>query len=165
MAERILLVTGSRALADSVAAERWAHGEITRVLDAFLPTLVAVGDAPGADRFATALAHARGVAVQRWVLTGAVVTTSAAGVEELRWWPKGAAKLEPSRWPLARNAAMCSCVGLIAANGDVARALALTAPWAKTHGTAHTVARAREAGLVVEVRACPAELGPREVRT
>lgn len=45
------------------------------------------------------------------------------------------------------------------------RVLALTAPWAKTHGTEHTVARAREAGLVVEVRACPAELGPREVRT
>ena len=161
VAERILLVTGARALADTAEAEAWAKEQlrdfVSRAWWGKRPTLVVAGDATGPDTHAIDYARLLRIDYAQWCLDGWI-----GGSLPRPWWPAGTARPRARRWPLERNARMVAAVAERAAAGDTARALALTAPWARTQGTMHTVARAREAGLVVEVRACPADLGPRE---
>lgn len=156
MAERLLLVTGSRALADTPAAKQWARGKLSAVLDYWEPTLLVHGGcANSPDAWAGALASCR---AHVYYADGRLVEIDRNRVATLL----GAWAIDNERpHPLLRNERMVRAVAAATDKLGV-YALALTAPWAKTHGTEHTVARAREAGLVVEVRACPAELGPRE---
>lgn len=154
----ILLVTGSRALADTPAAERWARERIADAFERHNPTIVVTGDAAGPDEWAVGPALADDCDVYVWRCDGSVERRWATGAElqpMRRWTPTGPRK----RWPLQRNAAM------VAETTDqsegAAVVLALHAPWATTRGTAHTVGLARRAGLAVEEHTCPAEHGPR----
>lgn len=155
MSERILLVTGSRALNDTPAAKQWAHRKLAAALDYWEPTLLVHGGcAKSPDAWAGALASCR---AHVYYADGRLVEIDRSRVATLL----GAWTIDNERpHPLLRNERMVRAVS--ATDALSVYVLALTAPWAKTHGTEHTVARAREAGLVVEVRACPAELGPRE---
>jgi len=161
--ERLLLVTGSRALADTAEAEEWAKRQL-RDFAAHAwwgkrPTIVVAGDAAGPDTHAIDYARLLRIDYAQWCLDGWI-----DGTRVHPWWTERNSRPPARQWPLERNARMVASVAERAAEGDSVRVLALTAPWAKTHGTEHTVARAREAGLVIEARACPAELGPDEAR-
>lgn len=147
----ILLVTGSRALADRPESREWGR-DVVRDALAVLPTdaLVVTGDAEGPDAWALAEGAASGRIVRVYVVNGSLTLFGGAGAETLPNWDTNgaAARLPWSRRPLARNAAM---VRWCAAQPD-ARCLALLAPWARTHGTAHTIGLARRAGIAVDVR-------------
>ena len=165
----VLLVTGSRALADTAAALRWPRAAILRaVADCMERTdrvRVVVGDAAGGDEEAEALASSLnvrypGVTFSVFRLSGLVVHEDRPNE---RWTGEEApsrGSAESRRWPLKRNAAMVARV----ARMPRASVLALKAPWSKTDGTGHTAGLAAAAGLVVVRLECPSELGPQRKR-
>lgn len=165
MTARVLLVTGSRALADTPAAEAWARAQIVdhchHAWWGKPPTLIVTGDARGPDTYAVEYARANHVPHERWGLDGYREQYRNGGGIATRWWPEGTPQLHPKRWPLERNRRMVEGVAEMRVAGASVRVFSLTAAWARTQGTAHTVARAREAGLVVpDPLVCPRNLGP-----
>lgn len=162
MTARVLLVTGSRALADTPQAEAWARAELAKRVTREAVDSVVAGDARGPDEWAHEIAPP-GLWCARWCLDGAVLCRLASDWhEEARWLVRGVAR--PSShdaWAqraLARNRAMVEHAAL---NPEGVRVLALLAPWSRTRGTQHTMRLAREHGLPVEVLACPESYGPR----
>ncbi len=158
----LLLVTGSRALANTPAAEWWATQRILTALSRLdLGAELVTGDARGPDEWARRLAIHLRVPTLVFNLWGKVEDSG----EGWRWTqqqrPPFAAP-EGKRWPLVRNAAMVDYVRGRAAGGARVHVLALAAPWADTRGTGHTAGLARGAGLVVETHECPRALGPVE---
>jgi hypothetical protein len=151
---RILLVTGSRALRSTNASESWARTIIESVIGELPETAVVVtGDAIGPDRWALRAASWRGLRTRAYRLDG-VRFDSHNGLST-RWCePEQIAALSVRRLPLERNRVM---VQQIAGAGGDWTTLALFAPWAKRHGTAHTVQLVRDAGGVVVDHTCPAE--------
>lgn len=161
----VLLVTGSRRLADTPAALRWARAAILRAVADCLERTdvlrVVVGDAEGADSEAEDIARALnvafpGVTYSVFRLDGTVLHGDR---ENERWTDlprpeKGTP--EAPRWPLKRNAAMVARV----ARRVRVTVLALKAPWSETDGTGHTARLAAEAKLPVARLTCPRALGP-----
>lgn len=171
MAERILLVTGSRALAGTALATAWARERIAEALTGYAATRIVAGDARGADAFARSLAYERGLPFECWHLDELVRVWLSPDESRVvrRWWPVGSGRLSTGEWPLSRNAAMVASVAARAANRDTAQVLGLIAPWARNGGriggTRQTIRCAEKAGIwVLPVLQCPADLGPREVR-
>lgn len=159
MAEQILLVTGARVLSATKLSRSWLGDQLRFVLADFLPTLVVAGDANGAD-YAAHRAAAPAIPTEEWRLDGYVYE----GRTRRPWFLVGEARPEPKRWPLLRNARMVESVAERGrARGTTTLVLGLTAPWSTSGGTGYTLGEAKRRGLVVEVRACPAEYGP-EVR-
>lgn len=154
----ILLVTGSRSLADTPAAERWARGELGRVMAAELSlTRLVVGDAYGPDAWAKEIAlDTAGAIMDVWFAIGPRWVFDTDPPTRTWWNADGRPRVDP----FGRNRAMVAHVAATYPRPDV-RVLALFAPWSRTHGTGHTVVLARRAGLAVEERVCPAEHGPR----
>jgi hypothetical protein len=159
----LLLVTGSRALADTPASEAWARAVLEPAIGAVILTgWLVVGDAPGPDTWAWDSAcgwHEGAWAI--YGLDGTVVTPKLGGLS--RWHADAVAgrAQHGARWPLERNRAMVAAVAKAHRGGRVAaRCLALVAPWATTAGTQFTARLAREAGLAVETLTCDAALGP-----
>ena len=148
----ILVVTGSRALADSGSAERWAF-DLLHAAVAHADTLV-TGDARGPDAWALTCARTAG---RRWAvygLDGRVVRGHAAPVA---WTVDAPPERRDGRalwaaWCLHRDRAIVRDAARAAARGRAVRVLALVAPWSETRGTEYTAARARAAGLEVDVR-------------
>lgn len=157
MTARVLLVTGSRALADTPAAEAWSRTEIARAIADYAPTMVVAGDARGPDTWAAEAARA--LIFQRWQVNG-YVATRGQRINAFRPWPESQAVADPRRRPLERNRVMVRAMAERVRERDLVSVLALTASWATTHGTEHTAARAREWGLMVDARDCPRDLGP-----
>lgn len=155
----VLLVTGSRALCDTPAAEAWARGVLRGRITSSTRSVVA-GDARGPDAWAhdeTPLA----LWCARWCLDGSVLCRlNGNWREEARWLVRGVVRpTTHEAWAqraIARNAAMVEHT----ARTPGARCLALVAPWSRTRGTQHTARLAREHGITVEVLVCPAEHGP-----
>lgn len=155
MTARILLVTGSRALADTPAAEAWARDKLRAALDWWEPTLIVHGGCPRspdvwavdrADRVAEVFyADGRRVLYDEWD------AVRSAG----SWLLPG-----DHAHPLLRNTRMVAAVTTRVRAGADVLVVGLTAPWARTHGTEYTLARAAGYGLRSIARACPAELGP-----
>jgi hypothetical protein len=113
------------------------------------PALV-VGDAPGPDEWFRE--GARSLAIPfRVYQTDRRIWLSSRPNHPLSWSvPKGYESKPP---PLARNQAMVLDVAAwCRAHGWQASGLALVDPRSATAGTMHTVSRAREAGLVCDVR-------------
>ena len=165
MTARVLLVTGSRALSDTHAAEVWARGMLRERITREIVDSVVAGDARGPDEWAHEVAPP-GLWCARWCLDGAVLCGLGSNWhEEARWLVRGVAR--PSShdaWAqraLARNRAM---IEHAARRSDGVRVLALLAPWSRTRGTQHTMRLAREHGLPVEVLTCPEAYGPRGSR-
>lgn len=169
MTARVLLVTGSRALYDTVAARDWTFAALRlRLPGEDAPTLVVTGDARGPDQAASDIVPRGGpVGIAVWELDGDV-TMWAPGMAlgHVRHWTD---EMEPAcgdreawrRWPLKRNAAMVAWCAENARDGASVRCVALLAPWSRTRGTQHTMRLAREHGLPAEVLVCPEAYAPR----
>lgn len=157
MTARVLLVTGSRALADTPQAEEWARAELARRITVETVDNVVAGDARGPDEWAHEIAAKASLRHERWCLGGAVELRH----HNLRWLPEGAPiPTTHDAWAqraLARNRAMVEHTAL---SPEGVRVLALLASWSRTRGTQHTMRLAREHGLPVEVLTCPEAHGP-----
>lgn len=157
----ILLVTGSRALADTRRAAAWARGEIApRALDAHQ---VVAGDARGPDEWAQDLAPTW---AERWCLDGRILARLMLDwVLEARWHndplPRRGDREGRRQLCLARDRAM---VDHYAPRADEVALLALIAPWSRTRGTEYTARHAEAAGIAVERLVCPVEYGPEVTR-
>lgn len=141
MNERILLVTGSRALVGS-DRERTAR-TMLRALVFALPdeSIVVAGDAPGPDAWAIESAMSSLLALRHRVfaLDGWVYNER----RERAWqWTHASAYT-----PLDRNEAMVRAVARRRAHGADVEVIGLEAPWSRTKGTAHTLRIASESGL------------------
>lgn len=166
MKGRVLVVTGSRALADTFGARAAAHARVAWAMARLGPSLLIHGAAVGADELAEAAALALGVdslafpaATGFPVARGEVAQGALFDATEERDWTWAAGK------PLSRNAAMIAFAAHLRDGlGAKVAVLALVAPWSKTGGTHDTMDRATVAGLRVRPWTCPAEFGPQEVR-
>lgn len=149
-----LLVTGSRSLAKSRAAEAWAERILSSaVLELPRDSVVIHGGANGPDSWAHTIALYRPdsqvtVAVYRPNGSGMVVPVAAPGrirrPMDFRWNPG-----DPG--PLARNAHMVEVVlSDVSQWGYAPRVLALVDADSRTRGTDHTVRLARAAGIPVD---------------
>ena len=165
MTARVLLVTGSRALSDTHAAEVWARGMLRERITREIVDSVVAGDARGPDEWAHEIAAKASLRHDRWCLGGDVVTRYGDGHYDGRWLPKGTPiPTTHDAWAqraLARNRAMVEHAAL---KPESVRVLALLAPWSRTRGTQHTMRLAREHSLPVEVLTCPEAYGPRGSR-
>ena len=156
---RVLLVTGSRSLADHPGAEAWARALIRTALAGV--DLLIVGDAPGPDAFAVGIARIMEVPTSiydtRTVNAGWVV--DADSNRQFHWTaarpPTGTRGWKP--WLLSRNEAMVSDAAKMLQHGHDVRCLALLdgtkrdAPGRRaTRGTEHTAGLAERAGLSVQ---------------
>lgn len=144
---RVLLVTGSRALAERPEAEAWARAQIAARVAALPPgSLVLAGGAAGPDTWAREAGRRAGVKVAELRLDGHV------WVDERRlartWYdPATVTRDDARRWPLARNAALVEAATRARADGWDAEVLALKAPWSATDGTGHAHRLAAGAGI------------------
>lgn len=155
MSARVLLVTGSRALSYTPAAEAWARDKLRAALDWWEPTLLVHGGCPRSpDVWAHGLAEC---AVRVYFAGGRVEDHAARGASASvgTWLTPG-----DVAHPLMRNVRMVEAISMLRFESAEVLVVGLTAPWARTHGTEHTLARADDYGLRTAIRACPAELGP-----
>ena len=154
---RVLLVTGSRSLADHPGAEAWARGLIHAALIGV--DLLIVGDAPGPDAWAAEIASSHDKRVRRYDTHGVHAGWIVEAQRDLwcpvaRWATRA---MEGHRYPLHRNAEMVrDVVGLAMTTQWSASVLALLdgtkrdAPGRRaTRGTEHTAGLAERAGLCV----------------
>jgi hypothetical protein len=151
----ILLVTGSRSLAASPAAEAWARS-ILRERIAVVPDRgwLFVGDANGPDRWAVEIAAACEVNRAMYKLDGMVAVDSILRGGAFKFWAPAEvarARRGDRTWPLERNKALVESAQKAACEGWVVSCLALVDPASRTRGTMHAVTQARKAGLPVEV--------------
>ena len=147
----ILLVTGSRSLADNDPARWWVTEQLHPSLAG--ATLVVAGDARGVDARAHEMALYRRIQSMRWCVDGRVQYRDHLGAwhTDARW-DDATTTTDPRKRPLSRNAAMVQwCVDQIRAGATV-RVLGLVDPQSRTRGTDHTLGLCRVAGLVVERR-------------
>lgn len=158
MSATILLVTGSRALADREDSATWAQGRITQALRAHPGSYVLTGDAHGPDAWAVVASASRHIILDRHGrIRAQIVRDGHDG-----WW------IDPPRPPpvpsglhewrdrlLARDRALVACARRYADQGHTVRVLALRAPWSETHGTDYTAQHARAAGLDVTMLTYP----------
>jgi hypothetical protein len=159
---RVIVVTGSRSLADSPAAEAWARGVLREHL-AREPAWLFVGDARGPDDWAAEIAQSLGLPRARWKLDGLVVFARPSGSGGWKHWARAedaAARRGDRRWPLERNRALIDAAAKAAADAWSVRVLGLVDERSRTRGTDHTLRLAERAGLSVERAVCPAGLGP-----
>lgn len=149
---RILLVTGSRTLADRADATDvnvWCEGEIARAVREHDIDTIVCGDARGPDRWA--LVHAASFKLRSVCYiaqTGEVRTQRGIEAGTFGHWHLDIASIETGKRALHRNAVMVDHV----ARRDP-RAIVLgfidSSPARKTRGTEHTMSCARERGLSV----------------
>lgn len=137
---RILLVTGSRALAAADYEQR-ACALLAAHAEHYAPTIVVCGDADGPDSWAASWATSTGRGLRIYALDGWVYDERLA---RLRQWHDG-----PASSPLARNVAMVNETAAQRAKGWDVEALGLEARWSDTQGTARALAAARGAGLPI----------------
>jgi len=142
--KRILLVTGSRVLASSMHEER-AKALLAAYCEAYAPTLIVTGDADGPDDWAASWAIEHAIDLRIYALDGWVHTAG----QLRRPWSK--APRAPGTFcdPLDRNAAMVREVAEQRAKGAHVEVFGLEAVWSSTRGTAHTLGKARAAGLAI----------------
>lgn len=150
----ILLVSGSRILADDERAARWARGFITRAWDEDpRPTVVVTGDARGPDTWARIEAVQRLVPFYCYASSGRIVGKD--GKDFGRWTKhdppeRGANRAEWAAWLLHRDRVMAQHVARRFREGATARVLALVHQASPTKGTDYTVGRCRALGLNVQ---------------
>lgn len=150
----ILLVTGSRALADFAAAERWAADAIAEAMHVSGADIVVAGDARPVDTEAIDRAARLGLRWTRFDLAGMITRSNGS----CRPWASVGERESTSRkvWPLRRNEAMVDAVReAVASRRYTASAVAFRAPWACTNGTAHTAQLCRDRGIAVVEHVCP----------
>jgi len=140
MSARILLVTGSRVLAAADYEQR-ACALLAAFAEHYAPTIVVCGDADGPDSWAASWATSTGRGLRIYALDGWVYDEHAA---RFRRWSAGGANE-----PLDRNVAMAADVAWQRTKGVRVEVFGLEAVWSYTRGTAHTLGKARAAGLPI----------------
>jgi hypothetical protein len=144
MSGRILLVTGSRVLVATTHEER-AKAMLTAFCEAHAPTMIVVGDADGPDEWAATWAATRALDLRIYALDGWVHSAS----KLRRPWSKEPRAPGTFCKPLDRNAVMVRETAEQRAKGAHVEVVGLEALWSTTHGTAHTLGKAKEAGLAI----------------
>lgn len=145
MSTRILLVTGSRVLEGS--PEQGDALEYLRLaISRFMPTVIVVGDARGPDAWAAEhvaimAQSTKPIALRLYSLDSWVTDERA---DTVRRWTT-AEKFTPHD----RNAAMVRETAAQRAKGAHVEVFGLEATWSGTRGTAHTLGKARAAGLAI----------------
>lgn len=144
MTARILLVTGSRVLAGS-DREQTARALLSALVFA-LPdrSIVVTGDAPGPDAWAIESATSSLLSLRRRVYALDGWVYDERGERARRWHLD---KTAPS--PLDRNEVMVREVAEQRAKGAHVEVFGMEAVWSATRGTAHTLGKARAAGLPI----------------
>ncbi len=158
----ILVVSGSRALAESRAAEQWVRDILADIIYA-LPngSAVVAGDADGPDTWAVALAAHRPGALDRivYALNGARYVN---GAFANHWTAEDGPRMHDRKtWPLVRNARMAFDAGIKLRQGHRIAAAGFVDSWSRTRGTMHTMRHLRAAGLYAETFVCPVRFGSR----
>ena len=138
--KRILLVTGSRVLAAADYEQR-ACALLAAFAEHYAPTIVVCGDADGPDSWAASWATSTGRGLRIYALDGWVYDEHAA---RFRRWSAGGANE-----PLDRNVVMVADVAWQRTKGVHVEAFGIEAVWSSTRGTAHTLGKARAAGLPI----------------
>lgn len=161
MTRGVLLVTGSRSLARSDSARRWALGLIRGALVALedrvdRPVLLHGGCPNSPDAWADEQAALMPITRVAYPLSGWITRD---GVSIDRAWTD-MKHFGDRRWPLMRNEALVRDAAKAMARGDHVTCLALGSAWATTHGTEYTAAAAESAGIPTTRLVCPRELGP-----
>lgn len=155
----LLLVTGSRALAERPEAEAWARRMLRGPIRGDANPRVLTGDARGPDAWAVEAAR---VQWTRFAKDGGIYC--GVGLPfRAGWWTFPPNEKPPTprtrdEWRerlLARDRALVAYAARMAAAGTTVRVLALVAPWSRTQGTAYTARLAREAGLDVVMLTYP----------
>lgn len=132
---RVLIVTGSRALAEGALAE-WAARRLATAFEIVGPDIVVHGGAIGPDRIADGLAREFGATRLRFELDGELYRDDA---RVRRWAEADRSAMDPKRWPLYRNSCMVDyCVREALARDYRLFLYGLHAPWSKTSGTLFT---------------------------
>jgi hypothetical protein len=121
----ILVVTGSRVLADLPSAERWAL-DLLRAAVQHADTLV-TGDAGGPDAWALSAAR---IAGRRWAVCGLDGRVMRGHGPAVRWTheappARGAEREEWAAWCLRRDRAMVAAASRAHAEGRAVQVLAL----------------------------------------
>ena len=148
----ILVVTGSRVLADLPSAERWAL-DLLRSAVQHADTVV-TGDAGGPDAWALSAARTAG---RRWAVYGLDGLVRRGHGPPVPWTADAPPERRDGRalwaaWCLHRDRAIVRDAVRAHAAGRSVQVLALVAPWSPTHGTEYTAGEARRLGLEVVVR-------------
>lgn len=147
-----ILVTGSRALADTPEAKAWAIEVLQREL-AGCTELWECGRPGTVDEWAVRVAE--GLRPQPWRMSYYSNGTATA------FRPSPQASKE--RWVVYSSfvEARLQLVELFKIMFPRGTVLALLAPWSKTHGTEYTIREARLRKLAVREFVCSKEFGPR----
>jgi len=142
-ADQVVIVAGSRTLADDPRAVAWARGILARELAS--ATLVVAGDARGPDVWAYEIARGMVAPIdcECWRTIGSRHGWTGGRWRTLSPWATPETTTDPHRRPLVRNAAMVQYYT------RAARMVALIDPAFRTQGTQHTVTLARAAGIDV----------------
>lgn len=162
---RLLVVTGSRALNDTLVARAWALRELAARIFADDAAIVVHGQCKGSpDDWADELAKLARITRIAWPIDGGPLVF--VPVQSFGWHVRDLrdSASYPYQGPKPRNAAMIRWAADQRDASHVVRVLALRAPWATTHGTEHTATVARRAGLDVVELVCPPECGPTDGR-
>lgn len=149
--KKLLLVTGSRALADGSRsdAESWAKN-ILRTAMAGMDSrdVLLSGGATGPDYWAAQESRSRGIRTIELKLDGKRYDNDKIVGE---WFdPKTAGRFSAQTWPLERNRVLIDSAVKSRDAGWKVTVLALVAPWSKTKGTGHTLLHAGLNGLLTE---------------
>lgn len=166
--ESLLIVIGSRCMADSEAAKAWAKSELWRWLRCRRSTAVSAtflsGGADGPDSWGEAGAVHLGVPAVGYLLDGSRSLVGAPASGPDRWTddePPAAGSWSWKKWCLRRNDAVVMSAACSAARARrAAEALAVVAPWSHTQGTEYTARRLARAGVLTSVVFAPASMAP-----
>ena len=150
---RVLLVTGSRVIADSPAALQLARAAIEK--HGAAADAIVAGDARGPDALALGFARERGKRWAMYSLDGLVRRGHATPVR----WNDPARDGDPpgfddnralrAAWCLTRDRAMVRDLVAARDGGRSVTVLAVIATWSKTHGAEYTAQRAEAHGITV----------------
>ncbi len=150
----LLLVTGSRALADYPEAQDWAETQLAGRIGTGDWGVVLNGGCPlSPDAWSTDIAARAGVAWVEYRLDGHRYGSD--GKTKL-WVAERSDRKKPHPHPHERNQAMVDLGRRMLADGWRVLVLGLVAPWSKTRGTQVTIGMAQQANLPLEEPPCPA---------
>lgn len=149
--KHLLVVTGSRSIADHPGGEEWVKDhlrQVVRVMEEPGSELAIItGDARGPDAWAREIAIEGGLSCFVYRLSGLVTNAHGAvfGVWD-RYSCVDQSKRDTSAWPLERNKGMAHAVGVSMGRGSRMTPVAFVDPASRTHGTVQTL------GLLVKLK-------------
>lgn len=156
---RVMVITSSRAVDDTRAAQLYATVRLWEAMDIVRPRYVVHGGAPGGDMLADSIARALRIHRVVFDLDGYRYLDESKRVQ---WTTRTREELGPKQWPLHRNEKMVDFCESVA--GVELCIYGVWAPWSKTQGTLHTARlRAKSDAVRVWVDEVPWDYSPEGV--